>query len=56
MLKKIGWDSYEKNIIKEKETAYFRKFQASEKDYYHLSADVHLTDFYGKCSGLPDLL
>jgi len=55
MPKKIGWDSYEKNI-KEKATACFRKLKASEKDYYHLSTDVHLTDFFGKCSGLPDLL
>ena len=55
MLKKNGWDSYEKNI-KEKAAAYFRKLKASEKDYYHLSANVHLTHFYGKCSGLPDLL
>ena len=51
----MGWGSYEK-VIKEKKTANIRKLQASEKDYYHLSADVHLTDFSGKCSGLPDLL
>ena len=48
-------DSYEKNS-KEKAAVYSRKLKASEKDYYHISADVHLTDFFGKYSGLPDLL